>query len=239
MVLAINETTAREKIVEVFPELIDAIQTNKTSQEFVDCLIAITRQLASQAEIFENEMTALVEAPRGGTVPTKVVKADDPRFADAVVITANVGSTAIEGSKMPDGFSTADHYVIPDGILATGGTMKGIIEEILQRHEEDGLPMPRFTLLHPIISKIGSESKSNILDWARNLGIDLNILYAHEEENGGYVEFAAEGASFADKGLLIVGALGIIDGQLSAEIGDYGDMLTEAERLNLIPENYK
>lgn len=228
-----SDNEGKVKLIQagMFEEVIEAIRTNEVDVGFVSAMIYITRRLAQEVELSQTETAAIIEVPRGGTMPAKVVR---EMMMGVEYDVANIGANHDpEKQLLSNNFPIVDHYIIPDGIMATGNTIRRIVTAILEKCRQQGVT-PRFSLLHPIISEIGLESENSILTWLREQGVEADIYYTHLEPDGAWVKFGS------NPPVLVVGDVELgEDGQLlRAEIGDYGDMLQQAAEDKLLPEEY-
>jgi hypothetical protein len=213
------------------PELIDQISTSEVSPMFVQALIELMAQLSDEVVVDKGEFTVIVEVPRGGTVPARVVREMKPGIEYAVTNTGMRRDP--EKPLIDEDFPIAEHYILPDGIMATGQTIQSIVEKIVWRCREYAVE-PRFSMINPIVSAIGLQQEKTIFDWADENDVRIDVVTSHIEQEGGTVRFG-------DKEVLIVGQVQIgEDGQLlGAKIGDYGDMLEQAAADGLIPEPFR
>jgi hypothetical protein len=231
-------STAKSDVLRILPmDAIDSILTDRADEDFFRSLSEIMKALAMEVVLPDEQELVIVEVPRGGSWPSAIVAMME-NYAHAKLATVNIGSSRDkEKSLLPDDFPIVDHYVIPDGIMATGTTMQQIVSAIrdLCKVKRGADFEPHFTLLCPVIYQHQDMSNNTLLAWieaekGRGNQPNVEILTSRLEIEGQYVKFSAAGAQLCQPGeagaVLVVGDVEVdASGNVTKiEIGDYGGM---------------
>lgn len=219
--------------VNISDEIMAGVETDRADEAFFNTTASIMRELAGQVPL--SLSTVIVETPRGGSFSAATVALME-QFADAELAVANTGTKRnVDQPLLPEDFPVAEHYVIPDGIMATGNTMKEIIKVISNRCAKEGV-YPSFSLLCPIVSAIGLEQDHNIFTWAEESGIKMTVYTGKVESKGAYVDFSQGAPKIVSAdtpgAVLVVGQINHDEkGNITGiGIGDFGDMYSQVKK---------
>ncbi|MEN8253784.1 MAG: uracil phosphoribosyltransferase [Patescibacteria group bacterium] len=209
---------------------IDAIYAALGSREWLQALMAISRDLAQQGgkligmDNGRESTGRVVGIPRGG-VP--VGEAAAGVYPSSVLVFSNDGGSRDASSSLiqENDFIGAEAVLLGDGIIASGGTILRHINALV----ELGLDPRDIAVIAPIITELGIHSIC--ADFP-----DVELVSAHIESEGAHVKFTENGPVFCDSedsdAVFVIGKIktdsmgDIID----IELGDFGDMFEQAVR---------
>lgn len=216
--------TDRLKVVP-HPEAINLL-TSQADQLFLRAILLVSQNLAVsyREQHAAAGDTRLLTIPRGGLLVGKAVETVVHPQSHVLV---NDGMNRIPTAPLiPPNLDPTARVIVADGIVGSGRSAKNTIRAISEQSQAKGV-RPEIAFMAPVISALSAYSEDNLIDWARQEGIDLHVYTSHVEEETKTVTFNLPDGS--KKTVLIVGKVyRAPDGSFSGcQIGDYGDMTME------------
>lgn len=152
-----------------------------------------------------------------------------------------------DSNLLPSDLPITNHYLIPDGIVASGRTVATVIKAIrsaCQASLNDTNFEPTFTVMCPLYYQ-NPDGQNNLLSQlvAEFPSIKLNIVVGYTEGKGTYVSFSKDRPpKLCDANqlgaCLVIGDITTNSGGdvCDIKIGDFGDMYTQGLESGLVSE---